>query len=135
MRKINGFNLFELMITLFIIGILSALCLPVYSNHLVHARRLEAEINLFKLANALEQYHIVNNTYQNAELATLGLSEKVAHGQYRLLIRIVSETDYAIEALPLDKQAESDGLCGSLLLNSEGKRGVTGSGELGECWG
>jgi type IV pilus assembly protein PilE len=130
----HGFSLLELMIALIIVGILSAVCVPIYSDHLIHARRLEAEVNLIKLANALEQFHLVNNTYQNADLAALGFPNKIADNQYHLLITQANDDDYAIEARPLDKQAQSDVLCASLRLSSDGKREITGTGKLTDCW-
>ncbi len=130
----HGFSLIELMIALIIVGILSAVCIPIYSDHVIHARRLEAEVNLIKLANALEQFHLVNNTYQNAELAALGFPNKIVDNQYHLLITRANDDGFAIEAKPLDKQAQSDVSCAALLLNSEGKREITGTGKLTDCW-
>jgi len=67
-KNLNGFSLLELMITLTIIGILTAFCLPVYSQHIIEARRLEAKIALEKLAATLENYFIAHNSYQGATL-------------------------------------------------------------------
>jgi len=134
MQKNSGFSLFELMITLVIISVLSLLCLPIYSRHITHARRLEAELSLIKLANAIEEYHIINNTYQNATLDALGFSEKIAHDQYQLAIPLATDFQYILKAIPQDKQAQNDTLCDSLILNSSGKREITGSGHLTDCW-
>lgn len=133
-KVVVGFSLIELMIALAIVGILSMLCLPLYSQHITHARRLEAEINLVKLANALEHYFLIHQTYQNATLSNLGFPEKIVHEQYQLVITEATDSTYAIHADPLDKQAQQDGLCASLLMDSQGKREITGAGKLNECW-
>lgn len=134
MQKTKGFNLIELLITLAIISILSALCLPVYSEHIIRARRLEAEINLIKLANALEKYYLLNNTYENATLNQLNFSSLIADNQYQLQIVSVNSSEFSIKAIPLKKQADEDALCGSILLNSSGNKAITGSGNISECW-
>ncbi len=134
MQKIFGFNLIELMITLVIIGIVSAIAIPLYSQHMIHARRLQAEIQLIKLANALEQYYLLNNTYQDATLAKLGLTEDIANHQYTLHILSATMSDYLLKAIPLDRQAEQDVSCASLMLDSTGNKTISGSGTLTECW-
>lgn len=134
MQKTNGFNLLEILIVLTIIGILSALCLPVYSEHIIRARRLEAEINLIKLANALEKYYLLNNTYENATLNQLHFSQMIANNQYQLQIVAVSSSEFSIKAEPQGKQTDKDVVCGSLLLNSSGNKGITGNSTVNECW-
>lgn len=134
MKKITGFNLIELMLTLSIIGILCMMGLPVYSQHLIHAKRLEAEMDLIKLANALEKYFLLNNTYEKATLGQLNIPEKTADNQYKLQIVSVSNSDYLIQALPLDQQIEKDKICGTLRLDSAGNKAITGSGSLVNCW-
>lgn len=134
MRKLSGFNLLELMIVLVIIGILSSVSLPIYSGHVIRARRLEAEMNLIRLSNALEKYFLLNNTYQNASLQNLNISEKISDNQYQLHIASATETDYLIEAIPLKNQEKSDTFCGILILDSEGSKKITGTGTTRECW-
>lgn len=133
-KKFFGFNLLELMIVLAIMGILSGLSLPIYSQHILRARRLEAEISLIKLANALEKYYFLNNTYENATLDQLNISGTVANNQYQLYIVSATHSDFSIKAVPLKRQAEEDTACASLLLDSEGNKGITGNGKLKECW-
>ncbi|HSW69025.1 MAG TPA: type IV pilin protein [Gammaproteobacteria bacterium] len=134
MQKIAGFNLLEILITLSIIGILSILCFPIYSQHIIHARRLEAEVNLIKLANALEKYYLLKNTYENATLEELNFSKRIAGDQYDLKIVSVTSSDFLIKASPIGNQAKKDIACASLSLNSAGIKKITGTGELTECW-
>ncbi len=134
MQNKPGFSLLELMIVLIIVGILSAICLPIYSEHLIRERRLEAEMNLIKLSNALEKYFLLNNTYEKATLRQLNISDKIADNQYQLQIVSATGSDFLIQAVPLNNQEKKDSLCASLLLNSEGVKQITGNGKITECW-
>lgn len=134
MQKYSGFNLIELMIVLIIIGILSAISFPIYSEHIIQERRMEAEMNLIKLSGALEKYFILNNTYQHATLHQLNISEKIAGNQYQLQIVSATDSDFVIKAVPLDHQAEKDSSCGNLMLDSAGVKKITGTGTFKKCW-
>jgi len=130
----HGFSLLELMIALAIVSILTALSLPVYSTHLAHEKRLEAEITLAQLANALEQYYLANNTYQNATLNNLGFSDVIAHSRYQLAIQTANSASFTLTATPLDKQAIEDSECGVLILNSSGEKNISGRNTMTDCW-
>lgn len=130
----NGFHLVELLIVLAMIGILTALSLPIYSQYVVHTRRLEAARTLSKLMIAMEQYHIEHNTYQDVTLATLNFSELIVKNNYRLLIQAAHHYDYVLVAKPLGQQAEKDSRCAELTLASNGEKGITGLGKAEECW-
>lgn len=133
-QKYNGFNLMEIMIVIAIISIISTLSFPLYSQYVVHARRLEAASMLSKLAVAMEQFHIEHNTYADATLTALNFSETVAKNNYRLTIQTANNNNYVLSAIPLGKQAEKDALCAALTLNANNQKGVTGSGNVSECW-
>lgn len=121
-KTLIGFSLIELLIVLTIMSILSALSFPLYTEHLAHARRLAAETTLTKLAAALEQYFIFNNTYQNASLETLGFPNTCADHHYRLAIETANNNFFAITATPLENQQDS---CGTLRLNSLNEKTLT----------
>lgn len=130
----TGFSLLELLIVIATIGILCAFSIPIYSQHVTHTRRLEAEMSLFKLASALEKHHLLYGTYQSATLQNLGFTKIIADNFYELQIITANETGYLITAKPLAKQATTDSLCNHLLLDSQGTKNITGTGSLTACW-
>ena len=135
MRNSYGFSLFEILITLIIISILTGLCLPLYSQHLATERRLEAKIALEKLAAALESYYTAHNTYHGATLEQLGFSAFIAKNNYQLAITALTDTTFSLVAMPLTHQAQQDVLCGTLMLNAIGGKSMTGNGQISDCWG
>lgn len=60
MRK-HGFTLIEVMIVLAIVGVLSAVAIPLYNGYTNRAKRVEAEERLMNLAAVEEDYF---NTYR-----------------------------------------------------------------------
>ena len=134
--KINflGFHLIEILITLAIISILTALGVPAYTQHLVKERRLEAENMLSKLAIAMEEYQIEHDGYQDVTLELLHFPEMIVKNFYRLNIQSLTENHYLLAAIPQEKQAEQDASCAVLTLNSKGEKGNSGPREVDECW-
>jgi type IV pilus assembly protein PilE len=130
----TGFHLIEILITIAIIGILSLVSFPIYSEHITEERRLEAANTLSKLALALEEFHFTNNTYDTATLTNLHFPETIAENSYRINIVTATKTDYIISATPINKQANSDSYCGTLTLNSYGEKSINGKGSINECW-
>lgn len=134
MRNSHGFSLFEILITLIIISLLTGLCLPLYSQHLAIERRLEAKIALEKLAGALESYYTTHNTYHGATLEQLGFSAFIAKNNYQISITALTDNAFSLAAMPLTSQAREDILCGTLILNAVGGKSITGNGQISDCW-
>lgn len=131
MKRWHGFNLIEILITLTIIIILAAISVTSYSNHITRTNRLSAEASLSRLASLLEQYSIKNNTYKNATLDNLNMTSPP---HYQLEIASTSDTAFLIAAHPLDTQEKNDTECATLILSSQNKKSITGTGTLEECW-
>ncbi|RDI41839.1 type IV pilin protein [Aquicella lusitana] len=130
----HGFNLLEILIVTCLIGILAALSIPLYSFPLTQEKRIEAAGVLSKLAVAMEQYYLEHQTYQGATLSALNLPDHIASGHYLLTIRIARDQDYLLEAKPLGKQAVNDAGCGTLILDSNGEKSVSGTEPVEACW-
>lgn len=124
MKKIVGFTFIELLSVIAIIGILSAMALPMYDSHLAKMHRLMAENELIRLASALERYHIENQTYAGATLPQLGEKNPTVNDAYQIQW-ITNEKSFILQAIPNARQKAQDG-CGILIFTSTGKKS--------NCW-
>jgi len=127
----KGFTLLELLTTLAIVSLLIMVAYPVYTQHTIKARRAHAQIALLDLASALEQYHVLKNTYAGATLADLKIDEYAGSKTYHLEMENLAENSYLVKAVPQGVQ-EKDILCGILSLDASGRKGMTGKGT--DCW-
>jgi type IV pilus assembly protein PilE len=132
--KKNGFSLIELLIALSIVGILLALSLPHYTAHLVREKRLTAAAELLRLASHMETFYAQHNSYAGATVAILETPETLAENSYRLLIQTATAAHFELAAIPQEQQAERDKSCGTLLLNSQGIKQISGTGSVSDCW-
>lgn len=122
-----GFTLIELLIVLAIISILSTISYPLYTGHLVRMRRTYAITALMDRSGNMEEQYIINgNTYDNVILEDIN--------NYYHLVKTTTNDTYVLSAVPLGKQAALDALCGSLTIDQNGNKGISGSGSIEECW-
>ena len=63
MRRQQGFTLIELMIVMVIITILAGIGLAVYGNSVRTAKEATLRENLFRMREAIDQYHADKNRY------------------------------------------------------------------------
>lgn len=61
--KNNGFTLIELLVVVAIIGIVTAIALPIYSSYLVRGKLAEASTDLANFRVQMEQYYQDNRSY------------------------------------------------------------------------
>jgi len=129
--KNNGFSLLEILIVIALIAIVSAFSIPYYQQHIISAHRKAAAISLHKLAVALEQFYMANNTYKNAKIDELKIT---APKHYQIEITDASDSKFSLIARPIDSQAKNDSECGALMLDSDGEKNITGTNLPEECW-
>lgn len=79
----QGFTLIELMIVVVIIGILAAVAVPAYFNHILRTRQSDAYHNLLDIKAAQEMYYSLENEYaDNGALSTANTFTKLLSFQY-----------------------------------------------------
>jgi len=138
LRRIKGFTLTELMITVALVGILGAIAYPSYLDQVRKSRRTDAQAALINLAGLMEQHYSRNNTYANASIGTGTANDVLSSSDtpedwYTLSIIAQTATSYTIQASPKGDQV-NDVQCGTLSMDSVGTKSVSGTGTTRECW-
>ena len=134
----RGFTLIELMITVAIVAVLSAVVLPAYQDSVRKARRADARTALTTAAQMMEREYTEKNSYANASFgpsASATYSNKSENGHYLLALPSASLTVTGFTATATPQGAQAVDPCGTFTLTHQGTRGVTG-GTLtaAQCW-
>jgi type IV pilus assembly protein PilE len=121
-----GFTLLELLIVMSVIGLLSALAMPVYQSAQARSQRQLAKLALMKSAQWLEQAATSQGSYPASLPTSVWQTSEL---KYRISVSSQSQT-YVLTATPVGNQQADD--CGSLTLNQSGQRSAQGDTAL--CW-
>jgi type IV pilus assembly protein PilE len=144
-KKLQGFTLIELMISVAIVGILAAIALPSYQESVRKSRRADGKAALLGLANAMERHFTEANTYKNAAGTTavptdtgtpyIYTPDSGTANYYNFNIQAADDSSYEIRAEP--KNAQSSDKCGKLTLTHLGVKDVTSQTSgitKADCW-
>ena len=136
----RGFTLIELMITVAIVATLAAIAYPSYTNHVRKTSRAEAKARLLQVAQLQERNFTEKNTYTTNIAGLLGVTGTVyssstndAGSGYQITAPVGTASAFTLEAAPQGSQA-ADTTCGTLRLLHTGKKEISGSGSVAQCW-
>lgn len=118
----------ELLIVIAIIGVLAAIAIPAYQNHMEKTRRADAISGLTDTAQQLERCYTRNNQY-NHDSCPSGTIES-PDDFYNIQIEATASS-YDLTATA--KGIQSDDECSPFTLDELGNRGSDASGT--RCWG
>ncbi len=127
----KGFTLIELMIVVAVIGILSAIAYPSYTQYVLRAKRGDAKAALLSVQLAEEKYRANNVSY--GTLAELGLDPMVSSDEYYDITIPAAPTASAYSITATPKSPHADVYCTTLVINQNGDKTATGS-DLANCW-
>jgi type IV pilus assembly protein PilE len=137
-----GFTLIELMVTVAIVAILSAIAYPAYSQYVLKSRRTDEKNALLDLAARQERFYSLNNQYSTVPSAlgyagaAFPLNVQTGNAAYYQLAvsaptpAAATLPTFAASAVPLGNQAKDK--CGTYTLTHLGVQGNSTS-ESG-CW-
>lgn len=132
----QGFTLIELMIVVAIIGILSAIALPSYSEYIRRGHRVDARAGLLQAQQWLERAATANGVYPTTLPSALMWSGDTAK-RYDIGFA-AGNTNSAFTLTASPKGAQTGDKCGNYTLTNTGLRGANGvtTGDIvTECWG
>lgn len=130
----RGFTLVELLVVIAILGILAAIALPVYTEHVRKGRRSDAVTALSAVQQAQERWRANSASYAD-KLETLGFSSSSSpKGYYTVSLSGVTAGGYTVTASALSDKAQSgDSKCEKMWVTLSGGNLSYGSTQAG-CW-
>ncbi len=142
-RNPRGFTLIELMTVIAVVGILVAIAIPSYEFALVKSRRGQAKADLVELAQTLERFYTVNNTYGpplGTNVYTLPFDDSPRdraddESGYTIALTTHTATTFTLTATPVHAQLTGDTKCGALTVDHTGQKGKSGTAAaVSDCW-
>lgn len=128
--KSAGFTLIELMIAVAIVGILTAVIYPSYTDYVRRTNRTEAMNDLTRIANLQEQFFADNRSYA-ASLTALGLASDpfiTPKGYYSIAISASTARTFTLTATAKGTQTKDD--CTTMSIDQSGAK----TGTVADCW-
>ena len=132
-RSNKGFTLIELMITVAIIGIIAAVALPTYQEHVLRTRRGAAAGCLTEFAQLMEKRFATNMSYVGITLPSTTCTTDLTNFYTFEFAAAPTAAAYAVNATPIGGQA-ADTKCATLSITHAGVTSVTGTASRATCF-
>jgi type IV pilus assembly protein PilE len=140
----HGFSLIEIMVTIGIVGLLTAIAMPSYNAYVLKAHRVDAVRSLTAFRQAFERCYSQNFTYLNAGTtpcpAAPGTATTSTNGYYDISFPTLTQSQYVIWAVATNNQV-NDSQCQTFVVTNAGQQTATnGANDTGAdttqaCWG
>lgn len=140
----RGFTLIELMITIAVVGIITAIALPSYNEYIRRSRRSDARVVLLQNAQFMERFLTENDRYdlQRNGVTPVALPNTISPAattgsqiMYNVTLAAVNRNSYTLQAVPVAGNAMDGDACGSYIIDNLGvKSNANNSRTSIECW-
>ena len=130
MKRNRGFTLMEMLIVVAIIGILSSIAYPSYTEYVRKGHRAKAMAGLLQAAQWMERAATATGTYPVT--ANFPANLKTVEGDRYDIAAVSDGATFTLTATP--KGAQSGDKCGNFTLTNTGAKGVSKS-TVADCWG
>lgn len=129
-RTQQGFTLIEVMIVVVIIGILAAIALPSYQEHVRQTRRAEVSALLLENAQLLERHYTRNGSYDSGTITGLISQSPSSGAAVFSIVPTLTPESFILTATAVAGGVMAGDACATYTLNQVGQRTPADA----RCW-
>lgn len=104
LRRVRGFTLIELMVTVAIAAILASVAIPMYRDYVIRSRIIDATSKLSDFRVRMEQYFMDNRTYANGANCGIADPKDTDDASFTIACKDASATAYTATATGKDSK-------------------------------